>query len=159
MLSNCYNTYPPIIVLSLSLVLYQCSSRYHQALDQGFNTCKTGENWHGEPLYHTSESEPTTASSDIASQSSSSNSDSPHSAVSVTSTASTQILQPRLPITYNEASLSCLHRRPQVRMLNTMSISLPLSDEESPVSSDSNVQESPTAESEANSPWDLMNYH
>ena len=46
---------------------------------------------------------------------------------------STRILQPRLPITYNEAAFTRLHGRLQIRMLNCISISLPpSSDEKSP---------------------------
>ena len=94
--------------------------------------------------------EPSLISKDSSSESSSSSSH------STCSTASTHILRPWLPITYNKAALSCLHGRPQVRTLNNVSIPLPLSsDEESPTSSDSNEQESQIAEAEANSPHSL----
>ena len=69
------------------------------------------------------------------------------------STASTYILRPRFPITYNEGALIHLHRRPQVKTLNNMSIPLPISsEEESPTSSNSDEQEPPTAEAVADSP-------
>ena len=74
-------------------------------------------------------------SKDSSSQSSST---SPHSTCC---TASTHILRPRLPITYNEAALSCLHGRAQVKTLNNVSIPLPISSDE----------ESPTAEAKGNS--------
>ena len=66
-----------------------------------------------------------------------------------------QVLRPNLPITYNEAALICLYRRPQVKTFNSVSIHPPLSsDEELPSGSNSDNQkeESPTAEAEADSP-------
>ena len=74
--------------------------------------------------------------------------DSPCSAYLMHSMQSTRQLCPRLPITYTEAALMKLHGRLQIRMLNSISIPLPIKDsdqEESPMMSDSNcpVKESP----------------
>ena len=102
------------------------------------------------------ESSPCTSGSALTTSNSNSessnDSDSPHSTCSAASTTSPRVLRPRLPITHNEAALSWLHGRPQVRTFHSMSIPLPFSDEESPWSSDSSEQESPTVEAEANSP-------
>ena len=45
---------------------------------------------------------------------------------SIKSTASDRQLRPRIPISYNKTFLTCLHRRPQVKTLNNISIPLPL---------------------------------
>ena len=99
---------------------------------------------------HSTSTESSPTSKDSSSKSNSSFPCSAHS------TASTHILRLRLSFTYNQAALSCLQAKPQVRTLNSMSIPLPLSsDKESPTSSDSNEQESLTAEAKANSPHSL----
>ena len=92
----------------------------------------------------------TNDSTSSESNSSNSSNSSLHSAIS---TAPSRILRPRLAITYNVAALSQLQGKPQVRMLNCISIPLPPScDEESPSASNHNQPVSPTAEAEANSP-------
>ena len=81
---------------------------------------------------HTNNSTPVPSSDDDTS-------DSAHSACSM---HSTQQLQPRLPITYNEAALTRLHGRLQIWTLNCTSIPLPpSSNEESPTTDSNNVQE------------------
>ena len=47
-----------------------------------------------------------------------------------TSTASNRTLRPRIPISYNEILLKCLHGRPQIRTLNNLSIPIPDSSNE-----------------------------
>ena len=107
---------------------------------------------HGAPEPISAESPHSTSTESLTSSNDSSDT-SPHS---TTLTASTCILWLRLAITYNEAALSCLHRRPQLETLDNVSIPHPLtSEEESPSDSHSDDQdvESPTAtEAEANSP-------
>ena len=44
---------------------------------------------------------------------------------SITSTTSDRQLRPRVPISYNETVLKCLHGQPQVRTFNNLSIPLP----------------------------------
>ena len=44
---------------------------------------------------------------------------------SIISTASDRQLRPRVPISYNETVLKCLHGQPQVRTFNNLSIPLP----------------------------------
>ena len=100
---------------------------------------------------------PIQSGSQTSSDLTSSDQDSDTSPHSTCSTQSRRILWLRLPITYNEASFSWLHGRLQVRMLNCISIPLPLSsDEESPMDSDLNAMEaeSPTVPTttEADSP-------
>ena len=75
-----------------------------------------------------------------------SDTDSQHS---VHSRQSTRQLCLRLPITYNVAALMKLDGRPQIRMLNSICIPLPIDDsdqEKSPMTSDSDhtVEETPT---------------
>ena len=52
------------------------------------------------------------------------------SITSQTSLASERSLRPRIPISYNETLLQRLHRRPQVRTLNNLSLPLPISSDE-----------------------------
>ena len=52
------------------------------------------------------------------------------SITSQTSLASDRSLRPRVPISYNETLLQCLHGRPQVKTLNNLSIPLPDSSDE-----------------------------
>ena len=96
------------------------------------------------------ESPHTTSTESLASSDDSRNT----SPCSATPTAVTRVLQPRLPITYNETALSCLLGRPQVKTLNNVSVHLPLSsNEESPSELNSDEQESPIAtDAEADSP-------
>ena len=44
---------------------------------------------------------------------------------SIASTTSDRQLRPRVPISYNETVLKCLHGQPQVRTFNNLSIPLP----------------------------------
>ena len=105
-------------------------------------TCNTRGYWSWEP--------PSQGDSSMMSDSESSSLSSACSATSSTS----YTLRPRLRITYNQAALSQLHKRPQVRTLSFMSIPLPSSNDESKaldtpaeVEADSpcsNLDESPT---------------
>ena len=52
------------------------------------------------------------------------------SITSQTSIASERSLRPRVPISYNETLLQRLHGRPQVKILNNLSIPLPESSDE-----------------------------
>ena len=89
---------------------------------------------------------------------SNSESSSPSSACFTTSSAP-YTLRPRLPITYDEAALSQLHGRPQVRTLKFVSIPLTSSGDESEASDTpaevevdspcSNQDESPTSRAKA----------
>ena len=79
----------------------------------------------------------------------SSSDDKADSPCSTHSSQSTRQLCPRLPMAYNESALMKLYGRPQIQMLNSISIPLPLNDsneEESPVTSNSYyaAEESPT---------------
>ena len=76
------------------------------------------------------ESPPSWCDSSMESDSESSSPSNTCSTVSSTS----YTLWPRFPITYNEATLSCLYGRPQVRTLNFLSIPLPSRDDESEAS-------------------------
>ena len=57
-------------------------------------------------------------------------SDDTQSVTSQTSLASDRSLRPRIPISYNETLLQCLHGRPQVKTMNNLSIPLPDSSDE-----------------------------
>ena len=63
------------------------------------------------------------------------------SITSQTSTASDITLRPRIPISYNETLLTCLHGRPQIRTLNNLSIPLPDSSDEDTENTDELTQE------------------
>ena len=74
----------------------------------------------------------------------------PGSADSQASTASYS-LHPRLPITYNEAALSKLHSRPQVGILNNLSIPLPISSSSDSEFTSNGSEDDDPAEAEADS--------
>ena len=80
----------------------------------------------------TSELQKSTSSSpdDTETDTDSTTSDDTQSITSQTSTVSDRTLRPRIPISYNETLLQCLHGRPQIRTLNNLSIPLPDSSEE-----------------------------
>ena len=63
------------------------------------------------------------------------------SITSQTSIASDRSLRPRIPISYNETLLQCLHGRPQVKTLNNLSIPLPDSSDEDTEDTDDTTQE------------------
>ena len=73
---------------------------------------------------------PTSSSSNDTETDSESTSDDTQSITSQTSIASDRSLRPRIPISYNETLLQCLHGRPQVKTLNNLSIPLPDSSDE-----------------------------
>ena len=80
---------------------------------------------------YTSESQKSTSSSpDDTETDTASTSDDTQSITSQTSTASDRTLRPRIPISYNETLLQCLHRRPLIKILNNLSIPLPDSSDE-----------------------------
>ena len=68
-------------------------------------------------------------------------SDDTQSITSQTSTASERTLRPRIPFSYNETLLQCLHGRPQIRTLNNLSIPLPDSSEEDTEDTDELTQQ------------------
>ena len=63
------------------------------------------------------------------------------SIASQTSLASDRSLRPRVPISYNETLLQCLHGRPQVKTLNNLSLPLPDSSDEDTEDTDETTQE------------------
>ena len=63
------------------------------------------------------------------------------SITSQTSTTSDRTLRPRIPISYNEALLQCLHGRPQINTLHNLSIPLPDSSNEDTEDTDELKQE------------------
>ena len=91
----------------------------------------------------TSESQKSTSCSpdDTETDTDSTSSDDTQSITSQTSTASSRTLRPRIPISYNETLLKHLHRRPQIRTLNNLSIPLPDSSNEETEDTDEHTQE------------------
>ena len=80
---------------------------------------------------YTSESQKSTSSSpDDTETDTDSTSDDMQSITNQTLTASVRTLRPRIPISYNETLLQCLHRRPLIKTLNNLSMPLPDSCEE-----------------------------
>ena len=72
----------------------------------------------------------TSSNPDDTGTDSDSTSDDMQSITSQTSLASDRSLRPRIPISYNETLLQCLHGRPQVKTLNNLSLPLPDSSDE-----------------------------
>ena len=60
---------------------------------------------------------------------------------SQTSTDIHRTLRPRIPISYNETLLTRLHRRPQIRTINNLSIPLPDSSNEETEDTEEHTQE------------------
>ena len=91
----------------------------------------------------TSESQKSTNTSpdDTETDTDSTSSDDTQSTTSQTSTASNRTLRPRIPISYNETLLKCLHGRPQIKTLNNLSIPLPDSSDEDTEETDEHTQD------------------
>ena len=116
-LSNYYNICPSSAALPLSLVLILHSLSYPLVLNQCLLHLRHWRRsvWRALTVHHSHPWCPVNPAATL-----------PHSTCSATSTVSTWVLRPRLPITYNEAALSQLHGRPQVRRLHNVSIPFPL---------------------------------
>ena len=91
----------------------------------------------------TSESQKFTISSpdDTETDTGSMSGDDTQSITSQTSTANNRTWRPRIPISNNETLLKCLHRRPQIRTLNNLSIPLPGSSDEETEDTDEHTQD------------------
>ena len=137
--------------MALSLVIKtQCQSSFPQEHGQHLPTpCTTLEKIGAKSLCTAS----TQSSSPLSNNLNSSNQDSKASHHSACSKQSTRILWPRLPITYNEAALTQLHGRPQVRMFNCVSIHLPPSSDKSPTDSYLNDTEAVTNSTDYHRSW------
>ena len=91
---------------------------------------------------YTSEAQKSTSSSpDDTETDTDSTSNDTQSITSQTSTASDRTLRPRIPISYNETLLQHLHRGPQIKTLNNLSIPLPDSSDEDTEDTDEPTQE------------------
>ena len=105
---------------------------------------------------HTSELQNSTCSSPNDTETDSdSTRDDMQSIASQTSIASDRSLRLRIPISYNETLLQCLHGRPQVKTLNNLSIPLPDSSDEDTEDTDETTQEEKCKESDTMSKWTI----
>ena len=82
-----------------------------------------------------------TSSSPDDTDTDSTSSDDTLSITSQISTANNRTLRPRLPISYNETLLKCLHGRSQIKTLHNLSIPLPDSSNEETQVTDDHTQE------------------
>ena len=102
----------------------------------------TGSSKSSQSSEYTSELQKSTSSSPYDTETDTdSTSDDMQSITSQTSTASDHTLRPRIPISYNETLLQCLHGRPQIKTMNNLSIPLANSSDEDTADTDKATQE------------------